>query len=43
MADLSLFLLPKSLFLSLNSEKEEFVLEEILEHLHIFFNQLKLW
>ncbi|KAB2643800.1 MAG: PTS sugar transporter subunit IIA [Verrucomicrobia bacterium] len=33
MADLSLFLLPKSLFLSLNSEKEESVLEEILEHL----------
>jgi mannitol/fructose-specific phosphotransferase system IIA component (Ntr-type) len=33
MSDLSLFLLPHSLFLSLNSEKQESVLEEILEHL----------
>jgi mannitol/fructose-specific phosphotransferase system IIA component (Ntr-type) len=33
MPDLSHFLLPQSLLLSLNSEKEEAVLEEILEHL----------
>ena len=33
MPDLSSFLLPESLFLSLHSEKQESVLEEILEHL----------